>query len=85
MAFVRLAPAKELHYATGVASGVFPPHPLSVVPIAVQILLNARMIGKKTWVRLAIAVALSLFLTACKDTKTLQLNEQLKAFVVELQ
>jgi hypothetical protein len=31
------------------------------------------------------AVALSLSLTACKDTKTLQENEQLKAQVAELQ
>ena len=33
----------------------------------------------------AVAVVLSLPLTACKDTKTLQENEQLKAQVVELQ
>jgi FtsZ-binding cell division protein ZapB len=32
-----------------------------------------------------VAVALSLSLTACKDTKTLQENEQLKAQVAELQ
>jgi len=38
-----------------------------------------------TWVRFALAVALSLPLTACKDTKTLQENEQLKAHVAELQ
>ena len=43
------------------------------------------MMRKNTWVRLAMAVALSLPLTACKDTKTLQENEQLKAQVVELQ
>ncbi len=40
---------------------------------------------KKTWARLAVAVALSLPLTACKDTKTLQENEKLKAQVAELQ
>ena len=40
---------------------------------------------KNTWARLAVAVALSLSLTACKDTKTLQENEQLKAQVAELQ
>ena len=40
---------------------------------------------KNTWARLAVAVALSLSLTACKDTKTLQENEQLKAHVAELQ
>lgn len=34
---------------------------------------------------LALAVVLSLFLTACKDTKTLQENEQLKAQVADLQ
>lgn len=35
--------------------------------------------------RFAVAVVLSLPLTACKDTKTLQENEQLKAHVAELQ
>ena len=43
------------------------------------------MTHKNTWARLAVAVALSLPLTACKDTKTLQENEQLKARVAELQ
>jgi hypothetical protein len=33
----------------------------------------------------AMAVALSLSLTACKDTKTMQENEQLKTQVAELQ
>jgi outer membrane murein-binding lipoprotein Lpp len=37
---------------------------------------------KNTWV---LAAALSLPLTGCKDTKTLQENEQLKAQVAELQ
>jgi cell division protein FtsB len=32
-----------------------------------------------------VAVVLSLYLTACKDTKTLQENEQLKAQVADLQ
>ncbi len=40
---------------------------------------------KNTWARLAMAIALSLPLTACKDAKTLQENEQLKAQVAELQ
>ena len=43
------------------------------------------MMHKNTWARLAVAVMLSLPLTACKDTKTLQENEQLKAQVAELQ
>ena len=43
------------------------------------------MTRKNTWVRFAVAIALSLPLTACKDTKTLQENEQLKAHVAELQ
>jgi peptidoglycan hydrolase CwlO-like protein len=43
------------------------------------------MIRKNTWARFAVAVMLSLPLTACKDTKTLQENEQLKAQVAELQ
>jgi len=43
------------------------------------------MTRKNTWVRLAVAIVLSFPLTACKDTKTLQQNEQLKAHVAELQ
>lgn len=43
------------------------------------------MMRKKTWAILAVAAALSLPLTACKDTKTLQENEQLKARIAELQ
>ena len=43
------------------------------------------MIRKNTWARLTVAVMLSLPLTACKDTKTLQENEQLKTQVAELQ
>jgi peptidoglycan hydrolase CwlO-like protein len=40
---------------------------------------------KNTWAILAVAAALSLPFTACKDAKTLQENEQLKARVAELQ
>lgn len=43
------------------------------------------MTYKSTWTGLAVAVVLSLSLTACKDTKTLQENDQLKANVAELQ
>ena len=43
------------------------------------------MTYKSTWAGLAVAVVLSLSLTACKDTKTLQENDQLKAKVAELQ
>ena len=43
------------------------------------------MTRKKAWAMLAAAVVLTLPLTACKDTKTLQENEQLKAHVAELQ
>jgi FtsZ-binding cell division protein ZapB len=43
------------------------------------------MTRNNTWVRLAVAAVLSLTLTACKDTKTLEQNEQLKAQVAELQ
>jgi outer membrane murein-binding lipoprotein Lpp len=43
------------------------------------------MTRKKTWAGLAVAVLLSLPLAACKDTKTLQENEQLKTQVAELQ
>ena len=43
------------------------------------------MTRKSTLASLVAAVALSLCLTACKDTKTLQENEQLKAQVADLQ
>ncbi len=43
------------------------------------------MTRRNTWAGLAVTVALSLSLTACKDTKTLQENEQLKAQVADLQ
>jgi peptidoglycan hydrolase CwlO-like protein len=43
------------------------------------------MTRRNTWAGLAVAVVLSLPLTACKDTKTLQEDEQLKAQVAELQ
>lgn len=40
---------------------------------------------KNSLAGLVVAAVLSLSLTACKDTKTLQENEQLKAHVAELQ
>ena len=43
------------------------------------------MTRKTTWAILAMAAVLGLPLTGCKDTKTLQENEQLKAHVAELQ
>ena len=43
------------------------------------------MTRKNAWLLLFLAAALSLPLTGCKDTKTLQENEQLKAHVAELQ
>ena len=43
------------------------------------------MTRKNAWARLAVAAVLSLPLIGCKDTKTLQENEQLKAQVAELQ
>ena len=43
------------------------------------------MTRKSTLASLVVAVVLSLGLTACKDTKTLQENEQLKAQVADLQ
>jgi hypothetical protein len=43
------------------------------------------MTRKNPWISLAAAALLSLPLAACKDTKTLQENEQLKAQVAELQ
>jgi peptidoglycan hydrolase CwlO-like protein len=43
------------------------------------------MTRKNTWALLVMAAMLSLPLTGCKDAKTLQENEQLKAQVAELQ
>jgi FtsZ-binding cell division protein ZapB len=40
---------------------------------------------RNIWARLALAAIVTLPLAACKDTKTLQENEQLKAKVAELQ
>jgi peptidoglycan hydrolase CwlO-like protein len=44
-----------------------------------------RMARKSAVASLVVAVGLSLFTAACKDTKTLQENEQLKAQVADLQ
>jgi cell division protein FtsB len=84
---IRLAPTKKLRYAVSVVCGAFPPRPLSVVPVTVQNLVKegCRMTCKNTWAGLVLAVVLSLSLTACKDTTTLQENERLKAQVAELQ
>ena len=43
------------------------------------------MARTNNWARLAMVVLLSFPLISCKDTKTLQENEQLKAQVAELQ
>jgi peptidoglycan hydrolase CwlO-like protein len=43
------------------------------------------MTRKTAWASLVMATGLSLFSTACKDTKTLQENEQLKTQVADLQ
>ena len=43
------------------------------------------MTRKNTWAGIAVVLLLSLPLAACKDTKTLQENEQLKTQVAELQ
>jgi peptidoglycan hydrolase CwlO-like protein len=43
------------------------------------------MMCKNTWALFVLAAGLSLPLSSCKDTKTLQDNEQLKAQVAELQ
>ncbi len=43
------------------------------------------MTRKYSWAKLAVAVVLSLPLTACKDTKTLEENAQLKTQVAGLQ
>jgi outer membrane murein-binding lipoprotein Lpp len=69
-----------------VLSAVFPPHPLSII----HLLSNSgegRPMRKSilTLAGVVAAVALTLSLAGCKDTKTLQENEQLKAQVAELQ
>jgi cell division protein FtsB len=46
---------------------------------------GSRMWRKSTLASFVVAVVLSLSLTACKDTKTLQENEQLKTQVADLQ
>jgi cell division protein FtsB len=46
---------------------------------------GSRMTRKSTLSSLIVAVGLCLSLSACKDTKTLQENEQLKAQVADLQ
>jgi FtsZ-binding cell division protein ZapB len=43
------------------------------------------MARTNSWAKLAIAATLALPLAGCKDTKTLQENEQLKTQVAELQ
>ena len=43
------------------------------------------MTSKSAWAKFAVAVLLCLSLNGCKDTKTLQENERLKAQVAELQ
>jgi len=43
------------------------------------------MTRRNTWAIIALAMGLSLPLTACKDAKTQQENEQLKAQVAQLQ
>jgi hypothetical protein len=78
---------------SGISSTLFellaesPPSPAAVAPVAVQILAMEgwRMTRKSTLASLVVAIGLSLSLSACKDTKTLQENEQLKAQVADLQ
>src|SRR5438309_4254372 len=41
--FIELARSKKLHYAGPVPAVFFPPSPLSVVPVAIQILVKRRM------------------------------------------
>jgi len=43
------------------------------------------MTRKNSWAGLAVTVGLGMSLMACKDTKTLEENTQLKAHVAELQ
>jgi hypothetical protein len=85
--FRGLARSGDLHYAEKVVSGVSPPRPLPYVPVPLQISVSEgrRMFQKKGWAILTVATLLSLPLAACKDTKTLQENEQLKTQLADLQ
>jgi FtsZ-binding cell division protein ZapB len=95
---IGLASSEKLHYAGLVASGGSPPHPLKLFLLQLKSLCGFQleparihnkegwfMTSQKAWAKLAVAVMLSLPLTACKDTKTLQENDQLKTQVAELQ
>jgi hypothetical protein len=53
--------------------------------VQIPVMKGQRMTRRNVWAGLALAVGLSLSLSACKDTKTLQENEQLKAQVADLQ
>jgi cell division protein FtsB len=84
---LRLARSGKLDYAVSVVSGAFPPSPPSVIPGSIYISTYEgwRMTRRNTRVIIAVALGLCLPLTACKDAKTLQENEQLKAQVAQLQ
>jgi hypothetical protein len=53
--------------------------------VQIPVMKGPRMTRRNAWAGLALAVGLSLSLSACKDTKTLQENEQLKAQIADLQ
>jgi FtsZ-binding cell division protein ZapB len=61
------------------------PHPLGIVPFTLQILAKEFSMRNHTLAGLLVVAALSLSLTACKDTKALQESEQLKVQIGELQ
>jgi len=67
------------------ASSLLARYNLLRIQIKILVFEGCGMTRKNTWAILAVAVALGLPLAGCKDTKTLQENEQLKAQVVELQ
>jgi septal ring factor EnvC (AmiA/AmiB activator) len=86
---MQVASTQQIVYADSVVGGAFPPYPL---PSSLRLNLaripipEGRCMTRKTaWASFVLAVALCVLSTACKDTKTLQENEQLKAQVADLQ
>lgn len=83
---ISLATSGKLHYAGSAAGGV-PPSPAIGFFSCDPILVKGRAMRKSTLTLagVVVAVVLSLSLTGCQDTKTMQQNEQLKAQISELQ
>jgi hypothetical protein len=82
-----VASTRQIVYA-GIAVGgsSHPTRYVAASRFAFTAILKGRCMSQKSaWASLVVAVALGFILTSCKDTKTLQENEQLKAQVADLQ